>query len=156
MYLRTVLRSTPTRSAIAVTVRPCRYRSKITTTSPSLTTTAVPRTVGAMLIQCRAPTPKLSARSEPHARVGKFQSPVLGRMRPAITSRGARGAEPFAHRRQKCRRQQTVAPDRSARLSSAAVPDDKRYALCEDGEQRTRACAKVTPEPVVVHRLADF
>src|SRR3954451_17107259 len=38
-----------------------------------------------MLIQCRAPTPKLSADREPHAKVGKFQSPVLGRMRPAMT-----------------------------------------------------------------------
>src|SRR3954447_10495817 len=38
-----------------------------------------------MLIQCRAPTPKPSAHREPHAKVGKFQSPVLGRMRPAMT-----------------------------------------------------------------------
>jgi hypothetical protein len=38
-----------------------------------------------MLIQCRATTPKLSAQREPHAKVGKFQSPDFGRMRPAMT-----------------------------------------------------------------------
>src|SRR5215218_9122242 len=38
MYLRMVLRSWPVRSAMAATVSPCRARSKIMTSSPSVTT----------------------------------------------------------------------------------------------------------------------
>src|SRR3954464_5320689 len=38
MYLRTVLRSWPVRRARAATVSPCRARSRIMTSSPSVTT----------------------------------------------------------------------------------------------------------------------
>src|SRR3954453_5650946 len=38
MYLRTVLRSWPVRRAMAATVSPCRARSRIMTSSPSVTT----------------------------------------------------------------------------------------------------------------------
>ena len=40
MYLRTVLRSSPTRRAMADTLTPCRCSSRIMTTSPSLTNDA--------------------------------------------------------------------------------------------------------------------
>ena len=40
MYLRTVLRSSPTRRAIAETLTPCRCSSRIMTTSPSRTNDA--------------------------------------------------------------------------------------------------------------------
>src|SRR5829696_5649959 len=46
MYLRTVLRSSPVWRAMAETFRPCRWSSRIITTSPRVTTALLPPATG--------------------------------------------------------------------------------------------------------------
>src|SRR5664279_1710510 len=71
--------------AMADTLKPCRCKSRITTSSPSLTTTASPEPLeGWWPIAGRCPA-TLGSEERRHAKVGNFQPPDLGRIRAPLT-----------------------------------------------------------------------
>src|SRR4051812_14899408 len=80
MYLRTVLRSWPVRRAMAATVSPCWARSRIMTSSPSVTT-ASSHDAGRHLGVDGRPAPGPGRCAEPR----KFRSALLGSIHPAAT-----------------------------------------------------------------------
>src|SRR3954469_15996190 len=61
MYLRMVLRSRPVRRAIADTLKPWRARSRIMTSSPSVTTHALPQSTEGIMSQGRLHGSRASA-----------------------------------------------------------------------------------------------
>src|SRR6187200_618859 len=86
MYLRTVLRSRPVRSAIAEIVRPCLYRSRITINSLSLIMPAL-RAVALQRIMGQARNQPRSRHFEQRQelKLGKIQTTILGSITPAVT-----------------------------------------------------------------------
>ena len=87
MYLRTVLRSRPVRSAIAEIVRPCLYKSTITINSLSLIMPAL-RAVALQRIMGQARNQPRSRHFEQRQelKLGKIQMTILGSITPAVTT----------------------------------------------------------------------
>ena len=69
---------------MAETLNPCWCKSRITTSSPSLTTNAFPRTIEGLVGHRRA-LPRNAAARGRRVKLGNIQSPDLGRMQAAMT-----------------------------------------------------------------------
>src|SRR5664280_476000 len=92
MTLRTVLRSSPVRRAIADMPAPCRCKSRIVTISPSWTTKLSPRRREQLDHQTPTdPIPPRQPSSSQLSKLGNFQSALLGSFHPAATDRDATG-----------------------------------------------------------------
>src|SRR3954452_24682576 len=87
MYLRMVLRSRPVLRAIADTLKPWRARSRIMTSSPSVTTHALPQSTEGIMSQGRLHGSRASA-PEPCRCVslGNVHPPDLRSIHPALTT----------------------------------------------------------------------
>src|ERR1700761_4195037 len=90
MYLRTVLRSIPSRAAMAEILSPCRCNSRIVITSPSSTTDTPATDPKGDMVGDRQDGAASAAPADKN--LGKFTSTKVGSIYPTLTGGNRRGA----------------------------------------------------------------
>src|ERR1700754_399100 len=89
MYLRTVLRSIPSRAAMAEILSPCRCNSRIVITSPSSTTDTPATDPKGDMVGDRQDGAASAAPSD--KKLGKFTSTKVGSIYPTLTPQRVHG-----------------------------------------------------------------
>src|SRR5271168_4171997 len=155
MYLRTVLRSMPSRRAMAVGLSPCRCRSRIMTTSPKRTTTPLPQTLGtasvaALCVPARASPGRHAQRNE----VGNFSRPLLGRIQRTATHGGRLTSDAGVLLLAEVERRLGVAERLAQCIGDPRDPAAVRHSLAEMIRFRALLIACGYPVLGVVHQIA--